>query len=1295
MTDFMTNATRDRPSTVNMLGSFGIHHALLSLPEDDRCSPFSTPTLVPGPLYQRLKLVKRGHRGRTEPQVCGVSFESCPVWIWAFRLSDWEAIYVTDTDELRLRQYHSSTWSFVQDRVRIVSINQLPFITEDVGVWFVSGSRKFLQSFVGPALGTPTMIWLEGCGRRRPPDTLERIWFSVSHETVGGSTTARGVFGRSGLEAFQVDIDPLRRSISHILKFSVRPQPCSMPCLENHYVIGQRLSLHRVLQPVVYESGFSRTGWGKRPLTECELAQAFDLPSYIEWDKAFPVTLIPIQVFRVVVDAVLDVLRPKGVERGGARARIAVSTVSPLLLDAQWLDKLKVWLPGSWADIAIADKAVKSDDAIVEQYPWNQRIILVLPRASISAIRGFETFGLSVWYRGLLHSFLAYLAQTYGTEWRRSAAAATWKGDHQGSRSNKRKRSGAKGFKDHDLGGYDEEGRQQLLADTKCGFRILKQVAESSWWEWTGGSSLFFWRWNGMEQIRAARDGIPIFVASPLPKHRRQKPSRLDPSQQLLVAGKLDGMVSRGYLETGFVSNAVHFFAVPKGNSDIRVVFDGTSSGLNETLWSPNFFLPSAKSATMCLCFDTWMADMDFGEMFHNFHMDPRIRPFSGVELGPLTPLVPSIRPANKSTATKPAILRWTRLFMGMRPSPYLAVRHYYWGEEFARGNPATPGNPMGYDCVKLNLPGMKGYDPSKPKVMKWKNSQNETEEGHVAGDVVTFVDDVRVTGYSKSNCWDVYRQLASRVQYLGMQNAPRKFRPPSQTNAGAWTGTIFRIKTDHITKSVTQEKWDKGKEMIGRRLEEIVKGNDYRPWLDRRSLEKETGFLNHLSMTFETMVPFLKGFYLSLNSWREGRDENDWKVTPKRWKALLFARAADGVLTDEQLNHELDRHDPIDAPKLVRASPSLKGDLEALSFMVGSDLAPEVSIRSRKVLTIVYGFGDASGSGLGATFTCGSGFNFRIGIWGSEEDPESSNWKEFTNIVESLEDEAESGNLADSEVYMFTDNSTVESCSAKGSSSSEKLLGLIIRLHGLMTRSGVKIHLFHVAGTRMIAQGTDGVSRGYLGQGVMAGESMVAHIPVHVPANERSPNLVPWIRSWTGDDSILLDEEGWFQSGHDIEGWTKGCDGFERLILSPQGRTYIWSPPPIAAEVAIAELRKARIKRQASCHVFVCPRLCTTQWAKQLYRAADLVFELPVGFSCWPVCMHEPLLIGILFPFLSVNPWQIKGSPKMFAVGRELRKVLQESEVESRNLLRKLWSLGRDLRSVPEHLVRQLLFIR
>jgi len=36
-------------------------------------------------------------------------------------------------------------------------------------------------------------------------------------------------------------------------------------------------------------------------------------------------------------------------------------------------------------------------------------------------------------------------------------------------------------------------------------------------------------------------------------------------------------------------------------------------------------------------------------------------------------------------------------------------------------------------------------------------------------------------------------------------------------------------------------------------------------------------------------------------------------------------------------------------------------------------------------------------------------------------------------------------------------------------------------------------IHVIHVSGKRMIAQGTDGVSRGFLMEGVMAGDDMLS----------------------------------------------------------------------------------------------------------------------------------------------------------------------------------------------------------
>ena len=164
----------------------------------------------------------------------------------------------------------------------------------------------------------------------------------------------------------------------------------------------------------------------------------------------------------------------------------------------------------------------------------------------------------------------------------------------------------------------------------------------------------------------------------------------------------------------------------------------------------------------------------------------------------------------------------------------------------------------------------MVNYEPSLPKVIKWNTTANA-----IAGDVVTFVDDGRLTGYSKENCHAVHRQFASRIQYLGMQDTPRKFRPPSQTNAGAWTGTIFKITPESIVKTVSSEKWTKGKELI-RKLNAEKEPHDLpgEVTLNRKDLDRITGFLNHLAMTFDEITPFLKGFSLTLNSRREKRND-------------------------------------------------------------------------------------------------------------------------------------------------------------------------------------------------------------------------------------------------------------------------------------------------------------------------------------------------------------------------------------------------------------------------------------
>jgi hypothetical protein len=97
----------------------------------------------------------------------------------------------------------------------------------------------------------------------------------------------------------------------------------------------------------------------------------------------------------------------------------------------------------------------------------------------------------------------------------------------------------------------------------------------------------------------------------------------------------------------------------------------------------------------------------------------------------------------------------------------------------------------------------------------------------------------------------------------------------------------------------------------------------------------------------------------------------------------------------------------------------------------------------------------------------------------------------------------------------------------------------------------------------------------------------MSAYLPLHLAPVDRCPALDPWLRQWLGNQAKLLTPMDWFEQGHGIVDWTLIADGFWRTLL--ESGTYICQPPPAAALFAITELRKARINRQDSTHVFVC----------------------------------------------------------------------------------------------------------
>ena len=66
-------------------------------------------------------------------------------------------------------------------------------------------------------------------------------------------------------------------------------------------------------------------------------------------------------------------------------------------------------------------------------------------------------------------------------------------------------------------------------------------------------------------------------------------------------------------------------------------------------------------------------------------------------------------------------------------------------------------------------------------------------------------------------------------------------------------------------------------------------------------------------------------------------------------------------------------------------------------------------------------------------------------------------------------------------------------------------------------------------------------------------------------------------------------------------------------------------------------------------------------------------MLECEAGQAYWPAEMHEPLVIGICFPFLAQRPWQSRGAPTFSSIERLLRGVWRNKEKRATSVLKSL----------------------
>jgi hypothetical protein len=103
---------------------------------------------------------------------------------------------------------------------------------------------------------------------------------------------------------------------------------------------------------------------------------------------------------------------------------------------------------------------------------------------------------------------------------------------------------------------------------------------------------------------------------------------------------------------------------------DIQMVYDASQCGLNAAVWVPAFGLPTINSTLQSIDLSTLLGDLDLGEMFLNFALDVKIRPYAGVNLSCFTSLsntAPDITPPVRWEL-------WGWCLMDFKPSPYNAI---------------------------------------------------------------------------------------------------------------------------------------------------------------------------------------------------------------------------------------------------------------------------------------------------------------------------------------------------------------------------------------------------------------------------------------------------------------------------------------------------------------------------------------------------------------------------------------------------------------------------------------------
>ncbi len=141
-----------------------------------------------------------------------------------------------------------------------------------------------------------------------------------------------------------------------------------------------------------------------------------------------------------------------------------------------------------------------------------------------------------------------------------------------------------------------------------------------------------------------------------------------------------------------------------------------------------------------------------------------------------------------------------------------------------------------------------------------------------------------------------------------------------------------------------SQEKWDRTKTIFEHWWSLLERGETN---LDFKHLRSNRGFIVYVTQAYPGMKPYLKGFHLSLETWRGGCNSKGWKL-PKQ-QEQEESKATKAATLDNFHDFKLDLlmhlliggggHHDTPSSGFTQAAPRFKQDLEAVLYLAEGDL--------------------------------------------------------------------------------------------------------------------------------------------------------------------------------------------------------------------------------------------------------------------------------------------------------------------------------------------------------------------